>query len=60
MSLWFTVTSNSNVLDYLQVLAQLTKNFNRMLPSVISEEDDEDDSDTEDDPAVGTEVKVSR
>lgn len=42
-----TVTSSSDLVDYLQVLAELTKNFNRMLSSP-TQDDDDDDSDTED------------
>uniref|UniRef100_A0A1B6EYS1 Ubiquitin-protein ligase E3C n=1 Tax=Cuerna arida TaxID=1464854 RepID=A0A1B6EYS1_9HEMI len=42
-----TFNTESVLIDYLQVLAQLTKNFGRLLTPPTHEDDDDDDSDTE-------------
>lgn len=49
-----SVNSAIELIDYLQVLAQLTKNFSKML-TLPSQDDEDEDSDTEDNPADASE-----
>ncbi|XP_054278815.1 ubiquitin-protein ligase E3C-like [Macrosteles quadrilineatus] len=49
--------TSKELLDYLQVLAELTKNFNRMLAPPSRDDDDDDMSDTEED-NVNTSEKI--
>lgn len=53
---WICVSVNSAIelIDYLQVLAQLTKNFSKML-TLPSQDDEDEDSDSEDNPADASE-----
>lgn len=49
-----SVNSAIELIDYLQVLAQLTKNFSKML-TLPSQDDEDEDSDSEDNPADASE-----